>query len=234
VFVFDGRFILLSLAASLALHAVLVGGILGKNPSKPPPRREELVVELIGMVSSRQVEQKQRGEDSPSSAPKANTKTTKPARKAPSRVKAMAKPENTKPEPTPPQTEQQTIAATPPASGDTMPLGAESQQLQQTLTPRELEASLIREYLAGLKRDIQKNLDYPEDARDTSYVGAPTIRLTITESGDILPGSLSIHGSSGSAQLDEQALRAARSSAPMAKPPRKMTVTIKVAFTQDG
>ncbi|MFA6094979.1 MAG: energy transducer TonB [Candidatus Paceibacterota bacterium] len=39
--------------------------------------------------------------------------------------------------------------------------------------------------------------------------------------------------SSGSLQLDEQALQAARNSAPMAPPPRQMTVTLKVAFTHD-
>jgi len=244
--VLDRRFVLLSLIISLVLHALLAFGVLGKNRSKPP-RREELVVQLIGMVSDRQMEQKLRGDVSPGSvqkavAPppkkiekKAAKKVMMPARNTPSPVKAIAQPEKIKPEPEPKQqSEQQTVQVAPSASGTSMPLGAESQQLQQTLKPRESETSLILKYLAGLKRDIQNHLDYPEEARDTGNVGSPTIRFTITESGDILPGSLSINTSSGSAQLDEQALRAARNSAPMAKPPRQMTVTIKVAFTQDG
>jgi periplasmic protein TonB len=244
-FVFECRFVLLSLAASLALHAVLATGVSGKNRNKPP-RREELVIELIGIVSNRQLEQKQRGDTSPSStqkavappphkaAKKAAKKVMTPTRKASSRMKAMAQPEKTRPEPEQ-QSEQPAVSTAPPASGKTMPLGAESQQIQQVLKPRESQASLIRKYLARLKRDIQSHLDYPEEARDTTgNVGAPTIRFTITESGDILPGSLSINKSSGSAQLDQQALRAARSSTPLAKPPRQMTVTIKVAFTRDG
>ncbi len=246
--VLDRRFVLLSLIISLALHALLAFGVLGKNRSKPP-RREELVVQLIGMVSDRQMEQKQRGDVSPGSvqkavAPppkkiekKAAKKVMMPARNTPSPVRAIAQPEKIKPEPESEpkqQSEQQTVQAAPSASGKSTPLVTESQQLQQTLKPRESETSLILKYLAGLKRDIQNHLDYPEEARDTGNVGSPTIRFTITESGDILPGSLSINTSSGSAQLDEQALRAARNSAPMAKPPRQMTVTIKVAFTQDG
>lgn len=251
-FVFARRFILLSLIASLALHSVLAVGVLGKKRSKPP-RREELVVELIGVVSNRQLEQKQRGDSSPDSTQKAavpqpkklvkkeDKKVIKPVRKAPSPVKVKIRPEKIKPDPKPePKQEQEqekaqpTVAAAPPASGKPMPLGAESQQMQQTIKPRESEASLIRKYLAGLKRDIQNHLDYPEEARNSGYIGAPTIRFTITESGGIQAGSLSISKSSGSAQLDQQALKAARNSAPMAKPPRQMTVTIKVAFTQDG
>lgn len=229
--VFEYRCVLLSMAASLGLHTVVAIGILGKNQSKPP-QREELVVELIGMVSTRQVEQKQQGEVSPSSTQKAAKKMMTRVHKASNPVKAMARPEKTKPEPQP-QSEQQALSATPPVIGNTAPLGSESPQMQQILKPRESEASLIRAYLAGLKREIQNHLDYPDDARDIGNVGAPTIRFTITESGDILPGSLSIYLSSGSAQLDEQAIRAAQSSAPMAKPPRPMTVTIKVAFIQD-
>lgn len=248
--VVDNRFVILSLAVSLVLHTVLAIGVLGKKRSKPP-RREELVVELIGMVSGRQVEQKQRGNTSPASAQKAAAPLSKkivkkaakkemtPVRKASSQVKVKERPEKIKPDPKleskqEQEKEQQTVRAAPPASGKTIPLGAESQQIQQTIKQRESEVSLIRKYLARLKRDIQNHLDYPEEARDTGYVGAPTIRFTITESGDILADSLSISKSSGSAQLDQQVLRAARNSAPMAKPPRQMTVTIKVAFTQDG
>ncbi len=235
-FVSSCRFVLLGLAVSLALHAALALGVLSVKRSKPPPQREELVVQLIGMASNRQIEQQQRGDDSPSSAQKVLAPTRKvpkkvvPVRKAPSPVKAKALPEKleTKSEP---ETEQQ---AAPSVSEQMMPTGAKAQQVQQTLKPRESEESLIRKYLAGLKQAIQNHLEYPQEARDTGYIGAPVIRFTITGSGDILSGSLSVAKSSGSALLDEKALQAARSAAPMAKPPRQMTVTITVAFTQDG
>jgi periplasmic protein TonB len=225
------RFGLLGLAVSLALHALLAMAVFSESKSKPPQREEELVVQLVGMVSNLQVDQKQKGDDSArkASASPHKEEMKKPEKKAPSQVKVKERREKIKPEPEP-----QPVKAAPPATVQPMPKGAEMQQEQQTLKPRESEASLIRKYLAGLKEDIQKHLEYPRDAGDTGDVGAPVIRFTITESGDILPGSLSINKSSGSDLLDEKALQAARGSAPMAKPPRQMTVTITLAFTQDG
>lgn len=246
----------IGLFASLALHAVLAMGVLNVNVRKPAPQRDQLVVQYIGMVGNRQAEQKQRGDDIERNAPKAPAppaqkavkkmvkKTVKkavkkamaperPARKAPSPVKKQPGKTETKPKPEQ-QPEQQVARDAPPASEQTMPKGAEAQQVKQTLKPRESEVSLIRKYLAGLTQEIQDHLEYPREARDAGYVGAPTIRFTITESGDILPTSLSVHKSSGSALLDEKALQAAQAAAPMAKPPRQMTVTITVAFTQEG
>ena len=166
---------------------------------------------------------------------KAAKKAMATARKAPSSVKVKALPEKTEIKPEPEQQPaQQAANAAPPSSEQTIPKGADAQQMPQTLKSRELDASLIRKYLAGLKQAIQSHLQYPREARDSGYVGAPVIRFTITESGDILSGSLGVHKSSGSALLDEKALLAARDAAPMAKPPRQMAVTITVAFTQDG
>ena len=246
----DSRFglVFLSLAVSLVLHAGLAMGLLNEKRSEPPKREQLLVVEFIGMVGNRQLEQKQRGNDSAQKAPalppqemakKTAKKATAPTRKAPSPVKAKALPEKTETRPEPKlepeqQPEQQATNAAPAAGEQALPKGADAQQELQTLKPRELEASLIRKYLAGLKQAIQNHLEYPQEARDSGYVGAPVIRFTITDSGDILPGSLAVQKSSGSALLDERALLAARGAAPMAKPPRQMAVTITVAFTQDG
>jgi protein TonB len=238
----------IGLAVSLALHAVLAMSVLSVNVRKPAPQRDRLVVQLIGMVSNRQIEQKQRGDDIERSAPKASAPPPqkalkkfvkqamapeRPARKASSPVRAQPGKTETKPNPEQ-QPEQQAARDAPSASEQTMPKKAEAQQIRQTLKSRESEVSLIRKYLAGLTQEIQDHLEYPLEARDLGYVGAPTIRFTITESGDILSASLSVHKSSGSTLLDEKALQAARAAAPMAKPPRQMTVTITVAFTQDG
>lgn len=240
-------------ALSFALHAVAALSLLHTNPGKPPPKREQLlVVEVVGLVSTRQVEQKQKGDDSeriaqkPATPPpqaamkKTEKKAVSPMRKAPAPVKVKEQPKKkNEPKPEPerqaePRPEQQTASAAPPASEQTTPKGVDAQQVQQALKPQESEATLIRKYLAGLKREIQNHLEYPREARDAGYVGSPVIRFTITESGDILPGSLSVHKSSGSALLDAKALQAARDAAPMAKPPRQMAVTITVVFTLDG
>ena len=246
---------LFSLAVSLALHGWLATGLLSESRREPPPKREQLLVQFVGMVSKRQIEQKQPGDDSARSVPKALASVPQeiakkvmaprpPARKAPIPVKVRVPPGKTETRPRPEQqpqpvqqaeqqAEQQGVGFTPPASEQTMSTG-ESHQMQQTLKSRETEMSLIRTYLASLKQAIQNHLEYPREALDVGYVGAPAIRFTITESGDILPGSLAIHKSSGSAMLDEKALQAARGAAPMAKPPRQMAVTITVAFTQGG
>lgn len=234
----DSRFglVFLSLAVSLALHAGLAMGLLNEKRSEPPKREQLLMVEFIGMVSNRQLEQKQMGNDSarkaPVSPPEKKAKmATASAHTASTPVRAKEQMEKTE---TKPEQEQQPVKAAPSVSEQTMPQGSEVQQIQQTLKPRESEESLIRKYLAGLKRAIQNHLEYPQEAQDTDSIGAPVIRFIITESGDILPNSLSIQKSSGSILLDEKALQAARGAAPMAKPPRQMAVTITVAFTQDG
>jgi len=76
-------------------------------------------------------------------------------------------------------------------------------------------------------------LIYPQEARELGWVGTPTIGFTITDSGEILPGSLALHTSSGHAVLDDNALRAATAGGPFERPPRQMAVVIAVSFAQD-
>jgi periplasmic protein TonB len=64
-------------------------------------------------------------------------------------------------------------------------------------------------------------------------VGAPTIRFTLTEEGNILSGSLAVAKSSGYPVLDESAMRAAQAGAPFEKPPRRMEVAIAIGFVQE-
>lgn len=238
-FLFNNRCVLLCFTASLTMHIALAINLLHAETEKPKqPQPEILVVQLIGVISNRQTEQKQLGESKPLNMQKTAIPLRKEIKKAVEKVvKPKIKTQNpvkVKHEKIKPKTEQpKTMQALPPISSQTLPIGEDTQQPQQTLKTHESEASLIRKYLAGLKKDIQNHLDYPKEEQEPGNVGAPEIRFTITETGDILPGSLSINKSSGSAQLDEQALQAARKSAPMAKPPRQMTVTIKVAFTHD-
>ena len=239
---YEKRLALLCLTVSLLLHT-LVMQLMHAQPAKPPPHREVLIVEWGGVVSNQQLEEKHQGETLPSSqqqkpieAPKEKPKkVNKTPRKAPEPLKAPQPLERSESKPEPqtqaqaePQPAQQSASAT-------APQGVDAQQIAQQLAARESELSLMRKYLAGLKQAIQSHLEYPQEAREPGNLGAAVIlRFTLTESGDILAGSLSINKSSGSAVLDAKALEAAQSAAPMARPPRQMTVTITVVFAQDG
>lgn len=234
------------IAVSLALHGVLALGWMSASRFRPaPPRLDQLQMDLLGMVSNRQAEQKLRGEDSAPESPRppappretraprpkpaeASAKVEKPvppAPSAPSPVKVATLQE--------PDEQRQASPPSPPANEPAAVRGVEEQQVQQTVATPVSEATIMRAYLSGLKKTIQGRLTYPAEARESRHTGSPKIRFVITESGDILAGSLAIHESSGHALLDEAALRAARDSTPMAKPPRQMSVVIAVSFLQE-
>lgn len=224
------------LGISVLLHAALVLPWLMNDGAAPrPPQREQLVVDLLGMVSNRQSEQQVVGRPmeapAPASPPKqAIRQATRerppvPRQTAPSPVQVerpAEEPVRAVPEPA------TQVAAVPPAAN-----GAEEERVQQTVRARNTDADAIRKYLASLKRAIQSKLVYPAEAREAGYVGAPMIRFTLTESGNILSGSLALQKSSGYPVLDESAMRAALAGAPFEKPPRQMDVAIAVAFVQD-
>ncbi len=221
-----------ALPASLLLHGLVVGvvwGVMHGSPSSPS--RRPLDLQLLGMLSEHQVEQQARARPSPAAPrPQAPTprhedaprKVLASAHASPSPVLVAAD----KPEPeAPPQ-----ATPTPPAPSALEPALEDRQQ--QTIQPRESEADALRRYLLGLRKVIQRHLQYPAEAKAAGLVGAPVVHFTLTEQGEILPGSLGIRQSSGYPLLDEQALRAAQASAPFEQPPRRIEVAMAIAFEQ--
>ena len=90
-------------------------------------------------------------------------------------------------------------------------------------------------YTAMVARRLQDNLIYPSEMRKKGVEGKVTIVFTITDSGRIKRGSLKVRESSGHEQLDNGALRSARSSEPFMKPPRReMTLAIEVSFEAES
>jgi protein TonB len=235
------------LGISVLLHAVIVlPWLMGDRVAAKPPRHEQLRVDLLGLVSNRQSEQQLAGQPSPpektamAEPPRAQPAAPpqKPAARKETRERpvvarqAAPSPVQVAPlaeasAPTQPDPPVQAAAAPPPATG------AEEERTQQTVRARNTDADALRKYLASLKKAIQGKLVYPAEAREAGYVGAPTIRFTLTESGSILSGSLAVQKSSGYPVLDESAMRAALAGAPFEKPPRQMDVAIAVAFVQD-
>jgi protein TonB len=77
---------------------------------------------------------------------------------------------------------------------------------------------------------LQSNLVYPEKMRRQGIEAVTTIAFTVMESGQIRRNSLEVRKSSGYREMDDNALRAARESAPFDKPPKEMALVIAVAF----
>lgn len=227
----------IGLGLSVLLHAALVlPWLVRARPEASPPPREQLVVDLLGMVSNRQVEQQQvaRPAEPPPAAPQPKPVARKETRErapaprqvAPSPVQVARVEEPVRAPPEPPT--QAPVGAPPPVAN-----AAEEERMQQTVRARDDGADALRKYLAGLRKAIQGKLVYPVEAREAGYVGAPTIRFTLTEEGNILSGSLAVAKSSGYPVLDESAMRAAQAGAPFEKPPRRMEVAIAIGFVQE-
>lgn len=223
------------LAASVLLHAALVlPWLMPARPDARAPQREQLVVDLLGMVTNRQVEQLQAARPSeppPASPPKpaarreTRERTPVPRQTAPSTVQVARPVEASAPVPPTPPLQ---VAAAPSVAP-----AAEEDRAQQTVRVHSTDADALRKYLASLRKAIQSRLVYPAAAREAGYAGVPKIRFVLTESGEILTGSLAVQKSSGYASLDDSAMHAALASAPFDKPPRQMAVAIDVAFVQE-
>lgn len=237
------------LVFSLAVHGALVLPWLTGDWLQPAPRHEQLVVELFGMVSKRQVTPQLAGETprpvtQPRQAPpptprqQAERKPPAPAAASPVKVKQAEAP-SAPPDAPPPQASAATPAPAPPSTEPIVAAGADALQNrnQQTVQRPQDEiadpADLMRKYLGSLRHAIQEHLVYPPEARDIGYVGSPVIRFTLAENGEILPGSLAVHKSSGYPVLDDNALRAALASSPFGRPPRQMEITMAVAFARE-
>lgn len=214
--------------ASLALHLALAGLVWWAWYRAPlPTPARTLNLQLMGLMAARQVEhQEARARPQPQSRPPAPRPAPNPARAvAPSDVVVAARPPA--PAVSEPVAAPMSTATAPPA--DT----AQVARAQQAIATPQDEQDALHHYLLGLRQAIQRRLHYPPDAQSAGYVGAPVIRFTLTEDGEIQPGTLAIRRSSGYALLDEQALLAAQSSVPLARPPRRMNIAIAIDFAQD-
>jgi protein TonB len=216
-----------AVAFSVAFHAfLLLPVLLWKFKPAEQSKNDKLVVELYGMITNRQEQAR---------APAAKAQ---PTVKPPPKVEIKkAKAEQTEKKKSVTQTvyspvliaeqseqkEKQTSVQTPATSSDS------DLQKQQTLS-QDKKLDELKKYLAKLKKKVQGNLVYPEEAKKSGYEGTPVVKFTLTDSGGIRPGSLVIARSSGYAVLDMNAMKAAQDSAPFERPEREMEVAIGVGF----
>lgn len=204
--------------ASLALHSALALPFVVQTLA-PPDDSEVLVVELQGMVSDTQLEEKVAQQPPDQPQPPSQPALPPPQEAPPPEPQDGAKPPEPQPQASPPQPQ------VPPQARQVQDPD-EQQKAQILKTERDLEASRLREYIKRLSKKVQANLVYPDEGRK----GNATVSFTLTSDGQIKPGTLAITLSSGQPKLDASALQTIRACAPFHAPPEELKVAIVVDF----
>jgi protein TonB len=221
------------LFASLALHSALSLPFVVYSLAAPPEEPPTLVIDLQGVVADSQTEQKvvqeTKGEAKPDETAPAKREEATPTPTPPSEVKPtevaaddteLATPPPPQPAPAQPQAETKSGSA-----GAITTPGVQEQQKAQTI-----KADPLKDYFKLLSKKVQANLVYPDEGRRAGLQGTATVSFRILQSGQIRPETLKIVTSSGQPQLDANALKTIRSSAPFDPPPKEITVVIGVRF----
>lgn len=249
----------MALLISAVLHgaALYMLFTLMRMITDPQPLTQPLQIELFGMISNRQTQEQRIGseldhtvqpmqeQEQQPAAPVVEAETENPPEEpisesilepeTPKEIPQQSSPVQVPPPPSRPRVEPQPQRVTPRVNTaqESVPAlrGAQETQVQQTIQNIDMRA-LINLYVKDLIRDVQRNLVYPNEARKEGLVGTPVIRFTLTESGEIVPGSLSVHKSSGYSILDQYALQAVRESVPFTAPPKQITVNIAISFAE--
>lgn len=214
------------LVASLAVHSALALPFVVHQLAPPPDDLPTLVIELQGVVSEQQAEERV-------------------ARQTPDQPQQQPQPAPPPPQEEPPPPEPQDEgAAKPPevqpqVSPPPQPVSPkarkmqdpdEQQKAQILKMERDIEADRLRDYVKRLTKKIQTNLVYPDEGRKAGLHGNATVSFTLAQDGQIKPGTLAIAVSSGQPKLDASALATARTCAPFDPPPREMAVTLVVGY----
>lgn len=219
-------------AASALIHACLVLPFFVPWHLLQAKQQQTLVIELQGMISNRQEEQKTAGAQQPATPPpEVRQEPPKPEEKPqPEKKKVVKKtmpapPIPKKPVLQPVHEEVASLPMLPAPAGE-----AAQQQVPQTIRSVDADMEAFKAYLAKLKRKLQTNLVYPDSAKLSGLRGTAVVGFAVTETGDIREESLRIIKSSGFPDLDRNALSTVRSSAPFDKPQKEITVAVAVSF----
>lgn len=219
------------LLISLVIHVLpfaLVMALSHVRFAVPQRAGERLQVELFGMVTGQQVAgqqamaaiEEQKGEAAPEEE-KAPEEPPHPAaqKREPTAVVIHKK----KQSPAPPR--EHHVAG---HAGQEAVAG----RVQQTIGGGNSADSLKRQYLAALSRIMRGRLVYPLKARAKGLTGVTRVAFTVSEAGNIVPGSASVLQTSGYAELDQAALNAVRGNTQLPQPPHQMHVEISFDFLQ--
>jgi protein TonB len=208
------------MAASLALHSALALPFVVQDLAPPPDDLPTLVIQLQGVVSDAQAEEKvaQLPDQQPQPPP--------PPHEAPP-PEQQEEDGSRPPEPSP-QASLPQQSVTPQARQVKDP--DEQQKAQILKAARDLEADRMREYVKRLTKKVQSHLVYPDEGRKAGLHGNAKVSFTLAADGQIKPGTLTIAESSGQPRLDASALATVRASAPFERPPGEMKFAFVVGY----
>jgi periplasmic protein TonB len=230
-------------AVSLALHSLLALPFVVYSLAAPTDASEVLVMDLQGIASDTQTEQKvletSKGSESQEEAGQEKRTETPPPQAKPSEDHSTSVAENGDESPpapvTPPSpaTQQSVPKAETQAGAKTTKKGVDDQQDAETIKANpDRDTDRLWDYAKALSKSVQAHLVYPDKGRSAGLHGTTTISFTVLVNGQIRPESLKIVVSSGQAPLDAAALKTIRASIPFNPPPKEMTVAIAVAFAR--
>lgn len=211
---------------SVLLHGGLaLAAVWLLSTSVDEVKTDQLLIELAGMVASRQ-----REESAPAAAASAPTPPKKAEPKVEPKKLVPVKQLKAIAADSPVQVAQREEQVAPSTKFSDNKKDSELQK-QQTLNNLNKDLEELKKYQAKITKKIKSNLVYPSDARKRGYEGVTAVRFVVTESGMIQPGTLVVARSSGYPMLDANALKSARDSEPFDKPPHTMPVEIDLGFS---
>jgi protein TonB len=204
------------------LHALpfvlwIAWGMLVWHP-RPPANVQTLQMDLVGMLSDVQVEERHKVDETP---PEPEEETPPPPPPVPEPEKESVPMEQPKPPPSKAR----------PRIDRNVPRGEE--QVQRTVRREDAEASAMRKYLAELGLLLRSRLVYPVKARVKGWTGVTTVAFTVDVDGSVVQGSARVARSSGYPDLDDAAMNAVRGMGQVPPPPKRTDVSIAVNFREE-
>jgi protein TonB len=197
---------------------------------KPAAAQTEILqLDVFGLLSERQAEERRGEEPKPEPVPEPEPEPEPVPEPELPKMRETPRPPPARPRPTAARPLPAPPAAPPPPAREP----EVEAQVRRTITQREREATLMRQYMTDLSRAVRSRLVYPVKARAKGWTGTVTLAFSVTETGNVLPGSESVRRSSGHAELDGAALNALRSASPLPPPPKQMEALISVDFRED-
>ena len=197
------------------------------HPYKPE-ERERLTVEINGIVTNKQIEERQAVQEAPTPPPQVAEK--EPEKEEPKKPK------------TPPIEKKKVLAKSEEATHKiepelqkeiTKPMSPQNMdaQKQQTTANPQDEAAVMQRYARAFKKKLHEHVVFPPEAKGKGYMGIPKIGFMINEDGSVPKESIKIIKSSGYDVLDQKAIVAVLESSPFEKPPRAFNAEVDLDFS---
>jgi periplasmic protein TonB len=223
-----------SLVLSFALHVILLSSwMVYKNyhPYKPE-ERERLTVEINGIVTNKQIEERQAVQEAPTPPPQVAEKEPekdepkKPKTPPIEKKKVLAKSEEAthKMEP---ELQKEAVR---PVAPSVAPQNMDAQK-QQTTANHQDEAAVMQRYARAFKKKLHEHVVFPSEAKGKGYMGVPKVGFIINEDGSVPKESIKIIKSSGYDVLDQKAIVAVLESTPFERPPRAFNAEVDIDFS---